>query len=212
MLVPQFPENDRQRVATLMQLDVLNGKQEERFDRITRIAAALFGVPISMINMITATEQINKSCFGLPSGGKMDRRKSFCDHTILTSKPTVIADATKDERFANNPNVTGGIKVRGYAGVPLRAVDGTHPGALCLVDTQAREFTDQDIILLQDLAAWAEIELNGSQLRQALDSANTAQSELQSQLTEARRLNELMVGRELKMADMKRELELLRST
>ena len=206
MIAPSQPDNEAQRVATLNQLDIINGKSEERFDRITRVLAALFDVPVAMVNMITPDQQINKSCFGLAPGFVTDRNTSFCGHTILSAEPLIIEDALKDERFQDNPNVVGGLKIRAYAGIPLKAIDGTHPGALCLIDTKPRTFSEADISLLQDLSAWAEIELNSSQLRQAVTEVSQAREALEAQYVETRQLNELMVGRELKMVEMKQKL------
>lgn len=200
------PTNETQRVATLNQLALLNGKPEKRFDRITRVLAASIKVPVAMVNMITPEQQINKSCFGVTPGFEMDRDTSFCGHTILSSEPLIIEDMLLDERFKDNPNVTGGLKVRSYAGVPLRALDGTHPGTLCLIDTVPRHFTEAEVSLLKDLSAWAEIELNSSQLREALDELSEAHESLEVQLSETRRLNDLMVGRELKMVEMKEQI------
>lgn len=206
MSIPK-PANEEQRVATLNQLDIINGKSEERFDRITRTLAALLHVPVAMVNMITPEMQINKSCFGLASGFEMERDTSFCGYTILDDQPLIIRDALKDDRFKNNPNVTGGLKIRAYAGIPLSALDGTHPGALCLIDTKPREFTATEMQLLKDLSAWAEIELNSSQLREALDEVKKAHQALADQLAETKRVNELMVGRELKMVQMKDKIQ-----
>jgi GAF domain-containing protein len=207
MLAPPKPEDEQQRVNTLYQLDILNGKSEERFDRITRVLAALFDVPIAMVNMIAPDVQITKSCFGLPAGGETDRNTSFCGHTILSSEPLIIEDAQQDARFKDNPNVTGGLKVRSYAGIPLRAIDGTHPGALCLIDTKPRKFTKKEIDLLIDLSSWAEIELNSSQLRSALDEVSAVRNNIEAQLKKTQELNDLMIGRELKMVAMKKELD-----
>jgi GAF domain-containing protein len=205
MIAPAMPDNEAHRVKTLNQLDImLDGESNERFDRITRVLAALFGVPIAMVNMITPINQINKSCFGIEVGFKGERSTSFCGHTILSEEPLVIEDALNDKRFFDNPNVTGGLKIRAYAGVPLKALDGTHPGALCLIDTKPRQFTTAELALLKDLSAWAEIELNSSQLREALDEISATHQSLKDQLDETRRLNDLMIGRELKMAEMKK--------
>ena len=206
MITPTMPTDEKQRVATLTQLDILNGKSEPRFDRITRVLSALFDVPVAMVNMITPDQQINKSCFGMEPGFEMDRSTSFCGHTILSVEPLVIEDTLEDKRFFDNPNVVGGLKIRAYAGVPLKALDGTHPGALCLIDTKPRHFTEQDIAVLKDLSAWAEIELNSSQLREALDELSTAHDDLETQLAETKRLNDVMIGRELKMVEMKEQI------
>ena len=213
MQAPNKPVNEVQRVTTLNQLDILdfNGKTEERFDRITRVLAALFDVPVAMVNMITPDQQVNKACFGMDAGFTLDRNTSFCGHTILSSEPFIIENTLLDERFKDNPFVTGDFHVRAYAGVPLRAVDGTHPGALCLIDTQPRKFSKQDIDLLIDLSAWAEIELNSSQLREALDEVQASKKESENRLEEMTRMNDLMIGRELKMTEMKQEIVKLKA-
>ncbi len=207
MIAPAKPLNEVQRLSTLNQLDLINGKSEERFDRITRVVAVLFGVPVAMVNLIADDIQVSKSCFGIESGLEMDRSVSFCGHTILSDEPLIIRDTLEDERFRDNPNVTGGLKIRAYLGVPLRAIDGTHPGALCLIDVKPREFTDEEVTLLKDLSSWAEIELNSSQLREALDQVNKSKVDMENQLSEVKRLNELMVGRELKMVEMKKQIK-----
>ncbi len=200
------PDNELQRVSTLNQLDIINGESEERFDRITRVMAALFEVPIAMVNLILPDIQVNKACFGMESGFEMPRDESFCGHTILSNEPLIIEDAFLDARFKNNPNVISGLKIRAYAGIPLRAIDGTHPGALCLIDTKPRKFTKTEVTLLTDLAYWAEIELNSNQLREALDEGVKSQKRTEEQLEELRKLNDLMIGRELRMTEMKNEI------
>lgn len=206
MLAPTKPADEEERLEALNQLELINGKSEERFDRITRVLAALFNVPVAMVNLIAQDTQVSKSCFGVEPGLEMDRSVSFCGHTILSDKPLIISNALEDERFRDNPNVADGLKIRAYAGVPLHAYNGTKPGALCLIDIKPREFTEDEINLLIDLSSWAEIELNAHQLREALDEVNKSREEVQNQLQETQRLNQLMIGRELKMVEMKKKL------
>jgi GAF domain-containing protein len=190
MNATSVPKNEAQRIATLNKLGVLDYASEERFDKITRVMAALFEIPIVMINMITAEEEVNKSCFGLPAGHHKDRNLSFCSFTILSDEPLIIDNAVQDDRFHKNPDVSGGIHVRAYAGIPLRARDGTHPGALCLIDTRPRKFTEKEISLLKDLSAWAEIELNSIQLRPGLGTVQRAQDNADQELAKVQRIND----------------------
>ena len=206
MLTAPIPADEQNRLETLNQFDIFNTQSDERFDRITRVVAAIFEVPIAMVNLIGDSTQVSKSCFGIPDIGEIERGTSFCGHTILSDQPLVIEDALLDERFADNPNVIAGLKIRAYAGMPLHAVDGTRPGALCMIDTKPRTFTAAQLSLLTDLSAWAEIELNSSQLRDALDAVDKSRSDLATQLEETKRLNELMIGRELKMVEMKQQI------
>jgi GAF domain-containing protein len=205
------PKNELQRVNTLNQLDIINGKSEERFDRITRVLAALFDVPVAMVNLILPDTHLNKACFGTAPGFETSRDESFCAHTILTNEPLVIEDTLTDDRFKDFPSVKSGPKIRAYAGVPLRAIDGTHPGALCMMDTSPRKFSKSDIDLLIDMTNWADIELNSHQLREALDEVVKAQKQTETQLEELRKLNDLMIGRELRMTEMKAEIAELKA-
>jgi signal transduction histidine kinase/CheY-like chemotaxis protein/HPt (histidine-containing phosphotransfer) domain-containing protein len=50
-----------------------------------------------------------------------------------------IPDTHANERFKNDPNVTGGFKVRFYAGVPLTTPDGYNIGTICAIDHVVKE-------------------------------------------------------------------------
>ena len=87
------------------------------------------------------------------------RDMSFCAHAILHEAPLVINDALKDERFADNPVVVGGPRVRFYAGVPLRSSDGSRVGTLCIGDHKPRDLSSSQLDLLKDIARLVEQEL-----------------------------------------------------
>ena len=158
-----IPDNEVARLTSLLCMRILDTPPEERFDRITRLVAAHFGVPSVEINLIDATRQWTKSSVGEPNSNA-PRAISFCAHTILEDEALVVCDATEDPRFHDNPLVSGGPHLRFYAGVPLRSPEGYALGSLCIVDTQPRRLAAEQIALLRDFAALTERELNALQI------------------------------------------------
>jgi len=163
VLIPPTPEDESTRIETLRALKLLDTQPEERFDRLTRLARRLFGVPIALVTLIDVDRQWFKSCIGL-SVTETSRDISFCGHAILSSDVFVIPDALADERFSDNPLVAGPPHIRFYAGCPLRAGNGSKLGTLCLIDVEPREFDTESVRLLQDLAKMAEQEIAAVQL------------------------------------------------
>lgn len=158
MQAPQIPTNERQRLATLASLNVLDTPQEERFDRVTRLAQRLFDVPIVLVSLVDEGRQWFKSRQGL-GADETPRDISFCGHAILDDEVLVVPDACEDARFAENPLVTGDPSIRFYAGVPLEAPDGHKLGTLCLIDRKARELSNEESAVLTDLGKLVEREL-----------------------------------------------------
>lgn len=159
MKAPEAPPDEEARLAALRALELLDTPSEERFDRITRTATRLFDVPISMITLVDEDRQWFKSCFGTDVR-ETSRQVSFCGHTILRPAPFIIVDASLDLRFADNPMVTGEPHVRFYAGIPIHSFSGHTVGSFCIIDTEPREPSDEDLDGLVDLAAWAEAEIH----------------------------------------------------
>jgi diguanylate cyclase (GGDEF)-like protein len=163
MQAPDLPENESARIAKLQSLNLLDTSPEERFDRLTRLAARLFNVPIALVSLVDINRQWFKSCVGLPVS-ETPRGISFCGHAILGDDVFVIPNALADERFGNNPLVTGAPYIRFYAGCPLRVADGSKLGTLCLIDTTTRQFSAEDAAVLKDLARMAELEISAVQM------------------------------------------------
>ena len=159
MLKPVRPPDETKRLAALDALKILDTAPEERFDRITRVAAHLFDVPIALVSLVDKNRQWFKACYGLDAS-ETSRDISFCGHAILSDKTLVIPDAWQDERFFDNPLVTDAPHIRFYAGQPLILPGGSKIGTLCLIDRQPRQWNNEDSKLLQDLAATVENELN----------------------------------------------------
>jgi len=131
---------------------------EERFDRVTRLATRLLGAPISLISLVTENIQWFKSAQGLKDS-ELERKTSFCGHAIMGEETFVVEDAGKDGRFFDNPLVTGEPRIRFYAGHPLHAEDGSRVGTLCVIDRAPRKLSAEELEILRDLAAIAESEL-----------------------------------------------------
>lgn len=158
MKKPDIPEDEQARLTVLRSLDILDTPAEERFDRLTRMAKRMFDVPIALVSLVDDDRQWFKSRVGLDAT-ETPRDISFCGHTILGNDVFVIPDAIEDERFADNPLVTGDPSIRFYAGCPLTAPDGSKLGTLCVIDQQPRTIEDDDVDALKDLAAMVETEL-----------------------------------------------------
>ncbi len=163
MQAAEIPRDEAKRLKALRMLGVLDTPAEERFDRLTRLARRSFGVPIALVSLIDANRQWFKSRQGLEAT-ETPRDISFCGHAILGSDTLVIPDAHADERFADNPLVTAEPCIRFYAGRPISAPDGCKIGTLCLIDSEPRSFTDEDLELLDDLAEMVEDELTACQI------------------------------------------------
>jgi ribonuclease BN (tRNA processing enzyme)/CheY-like chemotaxis protein len=155
------PNDEDLRLAATRALGLWETPDEERFDRITRVAAALFNVPIALIALMERDREWFKSRCGLKIHGVL-RDDSFCSHAIFERRPLIVSDALMDERFADNPYVTGDPGVRFYAGHPLILSNGCCIGTLCILDTKPRYLDDAGISLLGDLAQFAIREMQPS--------------------------------------------------
>jgi diguanylate cyclase (GGDEF)-like protein len=127
------------------------------------LAKRLFGVPIALVSLVDEDRQWFKSCQGL-GASETPRDISFCGHAILEDDIFLIPNATLDERFHDNPLVTEAPHIRFYAGCPLRVPNGSKLGTLCIIDREPRNFCEDDLALLRDLARMAEQELAAVQL------------------------------------------------
>jgi len=154
--------DDTSRLEALDQLDVLDTPREEAFDRITRLIKSIFDVEIAIVSMIDGHRQWYKSVEGLPNTEEA-LETTFCKYTVLGTEPVVVADATSDARFQDNPHVTGDPHIRFYAGIPLRTSGGHNVGTVCAIGYEPRRFSARETQILQDLT---QIAMNELELRQ----------------------------------------------
>lgn len=179
MIEPPLPENERERIESLHRLNLLDSPPEERFDRITRIASKTLDVEYAAISLIDEDRQWFKSCQGL-NRNETSRDVAFCSHAILEDTPTVVPDAREDERFTDNPLVTGEPHIRFYASITLRSPEGHKIGTLCVFDPEPGNLEPTELDLLEDLAGIAESELQ-------LNKLSEVQAELIQELESAER-------------------------
>lgn len=163
MIEPQLPKNEAERLHALRTLQILDTTHEERFDRVTRMAKRMFDVSISLVSLVDEDRQWFKSAQGIEAS-ETPRDVSFCGHAINQDGLFLIPDALQDERFSDNPLVTGAPNIRFYAGYPLKLRQGINIGTLCLIDSKPKELDTEDQQLLEDLAAMIEQEIKSIQL------------------------------------------------
>ncbi len=170
MKAPGIPHNEADRLKALHELNLLDSVQEARFDRITRIAQAYFRVPIALITLVDTDRQWFKSCIGLDVK-ETPRAVSFCGHAIHSGTLLYVEDTFQDERFKDNPLVTGEPYIRFYAGMPIESPEGYLLGTLCVIDDQPKALSRIDIDVLEDLASLTNTEIaRGSLLREKVNA------------------------------------------
>ena len=163
MIAPSIAVNESVRIKTLRSFNILDTSPEERFDRITRLARQLFNVSITLVSLVDTNRQWFKSYMGL-SISETPRNISFSGHAILGDDIFIVPDTLADERFYNNPLVTGSPGIRFYAGCPLTAPNGCKLGTLCLIDTKPRILNNEERQLLQDFTRMVEQEIAAVQM------------------------------------------------
>ena len=161
MLKPPPPIDETARLMSLHSMRILDTPSEERYDRLTRVARRTFGVQICLVSLVDSDRQWFKSKQGLEAC-ETSREISFCGHAILEDEVLVVGDASEDTRFADNPLVTGAPHIRFYAGCPLKDPSGYRIGTLCIIDSEPRQMSDDEIETLRDLAAMVENEVRVS--------------------------------------------------
>ncbi|WP_375454645.1 diguanylate cyclase domain-containing protein [uncultured Methylobacterium sp.] len=171
-----LPFNEAERLGVLRDLRILGTAPNAYLDAICRTAAALFGTPMALVSLVEEDQQWFKAKCGLEVDGTA-REVAFCTYAILSAAVLVVEDATKDERFAQNPLVTGAPHIRFYAGAPLVLSPDIHVGTLCIIDTVPRSLSNAQQCQLKDLA-----ELVVAQLRLHRVEGQLRQSEAQFRL------------------------------
>ena len=161
---------DPGRLDALRRSALLDSPAEAAFDRLTRIATQMLGVPVSLVSLVDGERQFFKSAIGLPEPWATRRETplthSFCQHVVREVMPLVVNDARLDPLLATNLAVSE-IGVVAYAGIPIVTSDGHTLGSFCAIDSKPREWTEREIAILRELTALvvSEIELRAALAR-----------------------------------------------
>ncbi len=183
MIAPVEHLKEKERLLALKSYSVLDTLPEKDFDNLTKLAAQICGTPISLISLLDNHRQWFKSSHGLEAK-ETPKDLAFCAHSINSSeKVFIVPDSRKDERFYDNPLVTGAPNVIFYAGVPLKNNKGLPLGTLCVIDNKPKKLTSDQIdslqILGQQVMNLLELRKKNTLLNESLDILEERNKELE---------------------------------
>jgi GAF domain-containing protein len=198
MITVEKPANETKRIEALNRYNILDTPPDGSFDRITKLAATIFDVPIAIISLVDTERIWFKSAHGL-TVNQIDRVPGLCASAILSSDVYVIGDACKDPRSLANPLVAGEFGLRFYAAAPLQTEDQCNLGTLCIIDKTPRSLTEKEQKILKELAdvVMDEMELRLS-LRNTVANVKKLTSDIGYHLDDTMKQVETMGGDEPK--------------
>ena len=168
-----LPAREKERLAALDSLGIVDTIAEHQYDAVCRFACDIFQVPIAYIAFIDDSRQWLKAACGM-SQISVPRVGTFCARTILLDRVLVVGDASTDKSFASNRYVLGTPHIRFYAGAPLTLTEGIHVGTVCLIDTAARAFSEEQAETLRGLAKYVVRALQSRVKQRAEDDSSFA--------------------------------------
>ena len=169
MIIAELPLDEELRLLDLSSYDILDSAAEDDFDEIVELAEQLCRCPISLITLVDKDRQWFKAKSGLEVS-QTSRDVAFCSHVILQDKIMSVEDATKDERFSDNPLVTGDLSIRFYAGAPIVSPGGYNVGTVCIIDNKPRQISKDEeralTILSNQVSKLLELRKKNKMIRQ----------------------------------------------
>ena len=162
MKTAAIPFDEELRLKDLWFHDIIDSPQDASFNGIVELAAQIADCPIALISFVDKDKQWFKAKKGIEEC-ETSRDVSFCAHTIIEDDIFIVENALEDDRFFDNPLVTGTVQLRFYAGTPIYSSNGHKLGSICLIDHKPRVLNTEVINFLKILS---------NQITQLLDLSN----------------------------------------
>jgi signal transduction histidine kinase len=154
--------DDAPRLTALARTQLLDSPPEERFDRLTALAAQMLGTPVALITLVDTRRAFFKSAVGMAERLKGAREvplsHSLCRHVVTRRSAVVVEDARLDPELRDN----GAVRELGavaYAGIPIVDRDGHTLGAFCVMDSERRQWSERELATMRTLADWVSAEI-----------------------------------------------------
>lgn len=181
---------EQDRLEALRQYGIMDTPPEEEFDNITSLASRICGTPISLITLLDDQRQWFKASVGIDLK-ETPIEYAFCAHAIRNpSELTVVPDSRKDERFADNPFVTGEPHIVFYAGMPLVDEAGHALGSLCVLDVQEQRLSPFQLTALKQLAkqvvSLLQLKKKNRKLEQLVETLEQRNRDLEEELRDVK--------------------------
>lgn len=133
--------------------ELLAETDDAELQQIVEEAARELAAPIALVTLVLDHIQFFKAHCGLPAelaaARGTSRDVSFCQFVVRDEEPFEVGDAETDERVPRH--LVEQYDVRAYLGIPIRT-GGVVVGSLCVLDTTARGFTEEQRAKLAQLA------------------------------------------------------------
>ena len=147
--------HDRSRLLSLADTGLMDSPERDALSRYARIATRALEATVSLVSLVDEKRQFFAASHGLQAPWKERRETplshSFCQHVVNQRDAFIVEDARGDERVCSNLAIED-LNVAAYAGVPLRDASGAVLGSFCVIDENPREWTPNELKLLQLLA------------------------------------------------------------
>lgn len=198
--IAPVPSNEDLRIQDLHAHQLLDDEFTQDFTDLVALAARIYGCPMASIMLIDRDRAILKGNYNLEPN-ELSRDVTFCNHAILDKKVMLVPDATKDERFADNPFVTGEMNIRFYAGMPITSSNGHNLGAVCVMDQKPRKLTAEQTkdleTISKQISRLFELKLRNKQLLEASQKRIAFEKDVTQSILEEHHRDRRELAREL---------------